>query len=247
MLSLRWGKLVGAVLSAMCCAAGAQIAVNNTRLVFLAGSKQVEFVITNESKQLQTLRAWVDTGDGDIAPDDTPAPFFVMPPVSKIQAGGKQTLRISFTGDSLPNGQESLFYLNLLNLAPVPEKKEGENFMRFDARSRFKLFFRPTALPGDPLTAAQQLAWRLDPAERPTRLTANNPSPYFLTLIRVRLMHGPDLVQELDSAMASPFGSATFALAPQGTALGGALSVHYRYIDDYGLYRDCVAALNTGR
>ena len=246
MLSLRWGTLFGAALTAVCCAAGAQIAVNNTRLVYPAGSKHVEFVITNESKQLQTLRAWVDTGDGHVAPDDTPAPFFVMPPVSKIQAGGKQTLRISFTGESLPNGQESLFYLNLLNLAPVPEKTEDQNFVRFDARSRFKLFFRPIALQGDPLTAAQQLAWRLDPAERPARLTVHNPSPYFLTLVRVRLMRGPETVQELESAMASPFGSASFVLPPPGSDLRSAVSVHYRYIDDYGLSRDCVAALNTG-
>ena len=247
MLGPRWGTLFGAVTLAVCCAAGAQITVNNTRLVYPAGSKHVEFVITNESKQAQTLRAWVDTGDGDIAPDDTPAPFFVMPPVSKIQAGGRQTLRISFTGESLPNGQESLFYLNLLNLAPVPEKTEGQNLMRFDTRSRFKLFFRPSALPGDPLAAAQQLAWRLDTAERPARLTVHNPTPYFLTLVRVRLMRGPDMVQELESAMASPFGSSSFALAPPSTELRGALTVHYQYIDDYGLSRDCVAAVNTGR
>ncbi len=232
-------------LVAGCSAASAQVSVNNTRLVFPAGPKHVEFALTNESKQSQTIRAWVDYGDAQVEPDDIQAPFFVVPPVSKIEPGRKQTLRISYTGENLPAGQESLFYLNILNLAPASEIKDGQNSMRLNARSRFKIFFRPAALSGNPLDAAQQLVWRLNPADPAARLTANNPSPYFLSLVRVRLMRGQQVLQELESGMAAPFGSASFPLQAQGSDPRGATSVQYQYIDDYGLHRDCEFVLNT--
>ena len=228
-----------------CSAASAQVSVNNTRLVFPAGPKHVEFALTNESKQPQTIRAWVDSGDAQVAPDDIQAPFFVTPPVSKIQPASKQTLRISYTGENLPAGQESLFYLNILNLAPASEIKDGQNSMRLNARSRFKIFFRPAALSGNPLDAAQQLVWRLDAADPAARLTANNPSPYFLSLVRVRLIRGQQVLQELESGMAAPFGSASFPLQAQGSDPRGATSIQYQYIDDYGLHRDFGYVLNT--
>lgn len=240
-------KLLGMLLLACCGASPAQVTVNNTRLVFPAGPKAVEFALTNTSKQMQTIRAWVDSGDAQVAPDDAQAPFFVMPPVSKIQPGTKQTLRISYTGAQLPDNQESLFYLNLLNLAPATQKGSDQNSIRFDTRSRFKLFFRPAGLPGDPFAAAQQLAWNVDAPGHATRLTASNPSPYFLTLVRIRLMRGTAVLRDLESAMVEPFSSAHFALPPELADLRAATSVHYQYIDDYGLYRDCEAALDATR
>lgn len=234
-------------LVAGCSVAAAQVSVSNTRLVFPAGSKHVEFALTNESKQSQTIRAWVDSGDAEVAPEDIQAPFFVMPPVSKIQPGSKQTLRISYSGENLPAEKESLFYLNLLNLAPTPDFRDGPNSMRFNARSRFKIFFRPPALSGNPLDAARQLVWRLDPADPVARLTANNPSPYFLSFVRVRLMQGQQALQELESGMVSPFGIVSFPVQAQVSDPRRATSVQYQYIDDYGLYRDCEVVLSVAR
>lgn len=230
---------------ATCGSAAGQLVVSNTRVIFTAGSKLVEFAVSNQSKELQTIRAWIDSGDAQVAPDDVQAPFFVMPPVSKIKPGGKQTLRISFTGEHVPTGQESLYYLNILNLAPVSEQQDSQNAMRFHARSRFKVLLRPPALPGDPSEAARQLPWLLDPAGAAERLTANNVSPYFLSLVNIRLMRGKQPMQELESSTVAPYSSVSFPLQSQGSDAHGATSVEYQYIDDYGLYRDGVFVFKT--
>jgi P pilus assembly chaperone PapD len=202
----------------------------------------IEYHEINGQRYEMTLWDDVETYLSSVYP---PAANDLTPPVSKIQPASKQTLRISYTGENLPAGQESLFYLNILNLAPASEIKDGQNSMRLNARSRFKIFFRPAALSVNPLDAAQQLVWRLDAADPAARLTANNPSPYFLSLVRVRLMRGQQVLQELDSGMAAPFGSASFPLQAQGSDPRGATSIQYQYIDDYGLHRDFGYVLNT--
>lgn len=237
--------LLGVIVCAACSTAAAQLEVQNTRVVFTAGSKSVEFALSNASKEQQTIQAWIDSGDAQIAPDDAQAPFFVTPPVSKIRPGGKQILRISFTGDTFATGQESLYYLNILNLAPVPVVADGQNAMRFHTRSRFKVLFRPPGLPGNPAQAAQQVGWRLDAQGNGHGLTANNPSPYFLSLVNIRLLRGQHAIQALESSTVAPHSNASFQLRDPGSDAGAATSVEYQYIDDDGLYRDCSFAFKT--
>lgn len=238
-LSAYGARLLCVAACAACTTASSQLVVRNTRLVFPAGSRAVEFALNNASRELQTVQAWIDAGDAQTAPDDAQAPFFVTPPVSKIRPGGTQTLRISFTGDTFTTGQESLYYLNILNLAPLPEAQDGQNTMRFHTRSRFKVLFRPPGLAGNPAQAAQQMTWRLEQHGGGPRLTASNPSPYFLSLVNIRLLRGQLVVQELEPSTLAPFSSASMALRSSGNDADGATSVEYQYIDDYGLHRDC--------
>ena len=229
--------LAALVLGVGCGAAGAQLLLSNSRLVYPVGGRQVEMTITNDGKRLITAQAWVDAGDVDARPDDTQAPFLVSPPVSKILPGKSQTLRISYTGAPASGDRETLYYLNILDIAPPPENNAGANYIRMNVRSRFKVFLRPTGLASDPLAAAKALVWNVSALDAAAQLVVHNPSPYFLSLAHIRLLRGTEVLQEIQSGLVQPFGSTTLAITEPTTNWRDASSLQYEYIDDHGLAR----------
>lgn len=250
------GVWAACALWACCGAAGAQLLLSNSRLVYPAGARQVEMTMTNDGKRLITAQAWVDAGDVDARPEDTQAPFLVSPPVSKIQPGQTQTLRISYTGSPPSGDRETLYYLNILDIAPKPENTANVNSVRMNVRTRFKIFVRPAGLGGDPASAAAALHWAIGPngttdvantsdssktptisppSDKAAQLIADNPSPYFLSLINVRLLRGKEVLQELPPAMAAPFGCARFTFNNVVPAWEQSTTVQYDFIDDHGV------------
>ena len=271
---VRPGRLVRKlclVLLACCGAAQAQLSLSNSRVVFQPGVRQVEMVVTNESSGVVTIRAWVDTDQAPRAPEDAQAPFLVTPPSSRIRPGASQILRVNHTGATPSGDREQLYYLYLLDLAPAGEKGSSNNLMRLDVLSRFKVFVRPAGLRSDPRTAAQALRWRIDPAgttgtppqadasaeSRPeglatasgasVALVVNNPSPYFLTLIQVRLLQGETVLQTFEPRMAAPFGTARFAIDAAGTHWQQATAVAYEHVDDYGIGQSARQSLEPAK
>jgi P pilus assembly chaperone PapD len=235
-----------------CGPASAQLLLSSSRLVYPVGARQVEMTITNDGQRLITAQAWVDADEIQARPEDTQAPFLVSPPVSKIQPGKSQTLRISYTGAPTTGDRETLYYLNILDIAPPPEKNAGANYMRMHVRSRFKVFYRPAGLAGDPVAAAKALVWKLTADGIPggsqvsggrAQLIADNPSPYFVSLVNVRLMRGSEVLRELPPAMASPFGQARLNVDNPHFEWRQATTVQYEFIDDYGSNRLTVSTL----
>lgn len=216
-----------------CGPASAQLLLSSSRLVYPVGARQVEMTITNDGQRLITAQAWVDADEIQARPEDTQAPFLVSPPVSKIQPGKSQTLRISYTGAPTTGDRETLYYLNILDIAPPPEKNAGANYMRMNVRSRFKVFYRPAGLAGDPVAAAKALVWTVSPLDAPAQLIIENPSPYFQSLINIRLLRGTEVLLEIPAGLAKPFGSTWLAIEKPTSNWRLATTVQYEYIDDY--------------
>ena len=238
--------LAALVLGVGCGAAGAQLLLSNSRLVYPVGARQVEMTITNDGKRLITAQAWVDAGDVDARPDDTQAPFLVSPPVSKILPGKSQTLRISYTGAPAVRDRETLYYLNILDIAPAPEKDTGMNYVRMNVRSRLKIFVRPAGLAGDPLAAAKALVWKLSAPDAPAQLVVHNPSAYFLSLSGIRLMRGSEVLHEITGAMAPPFGSAQLSIEKPPGNWRAVTALQYAYIDEHSIKHPAGYTLTTG-
>ena len=238
--------LAALVLGVGCGAASAQLLLSNSRLVYPVGGRQVEMTITNDGKRLITAQAWVDAGDVDARPDDTQAPFLVSPPVSKILPGKSQTLRISYTGAPAVRDRETLYYLNILDIAPAPEKDTGMNYVRMNVRSRLKIFVRPAGLAGDPLAAAKALVWKLSPPDAPAQLVVHNPSAYFLSLSGIRLMRGSEVLHEITGGMAPPFGSTQLNIEKPPGNWRAATALQYAYIDEHSIKHPAGYTLTTG-
>ncbi|RMH90932.1 molecular chaperone [Lysobacter pythonis] len=225
--SLR-ALLLAASMPLLCPDALAGVVVHGTRVVYPAQAREITVQVTNTGDAPSLIQAWVDSGDPRQTPDGSDAPFVLTPPISRVEPGRGQALRLIFSGAALPADRESLFWLNVLDVPPSPEKSAGgeQNYLQIAIRSRLKLFYRPAGLAGEANEAPAALRWRRDGG----RLRVENPTPYHVTLAEVRALaaDGGERVVEAQGTMVAPWRHLEFA-APAGTD-----RVRFLTINDYG-------------
>ncbi|CDL40775.1 Pi-fimbriae chaperone protein [Citrobacter freundii] len=82
----------------------------------------------------------------------------VLPPLQRINGGQKGIARVTKTSgiNALPQDRESLFYLNVREIPPKPDKP---NVLQLAMQSRIKLFYRPTAIVPETPGACGKTNW----------------------------------------------------------------------------------------
>ncbi|VTP16524.1 Chaperone protein EcpD precursor [Phytobacter ursingii] len=215
----------------------AGIQINATRVIYPAAKKEVTLSITNESTTPRLLQAWVDNGDPDVQPETAKLPFLVTPPISRIDPGKGQTLRIIFTGGTLPADRESVFWLNILEVQPKSSiSKENSDRIKFTVRSRLKVFYRPMGLPGSPNDAAAQLHWRLISQGKGYALECDNPTAWNVSFHDVRLKSAPAVADTKQNGMCPAKGKKLIPVKEVMAPRSG--RVLFTTIDDYGGYKE---------
>jgi len=231
-------NVIAALLSAcfFSSSALASITITGTRVIYPAAEKEITVRLNNRADRPSLVQAWIDNGDVSQTLDKIDVPFILLPPFCRIEAHKGQTLRMVYNGNKLHATQESLFWLNVLDIPPKDKKLAGKNQLQMAMRSRIKIFFRPASLSEEGAKqAAVSLIWRK--GSKSDRLTAINPSPYFVNVSRVSAdaRSGRQLATQRGEMLA-PGTSKEFTLH------GGSLThikpvIHYQYLDDYGAAR----------
>jgi P pilus assembly chaperone PapD len=215
-----------ALLSGMHAEAG--VLVGATRVVFDGKKREASLSVKNEEKIPFVVQTWLDNGD-DQRKDGTP--FVVTPPIFRLDPGKENILRVMYSGQGAPTDRESVYWLNVQEIPPAPEQ---ENVLQIAVRSRVKLFYRPKGLGGDPVQAAEQLQWHINPDSKTgkVKLVARNDSAYHVNLAEIKLKsHGAE--QDVAIGMVPPKGEKTFDVKqPAGVSPG--TEVQYSFINDYG-------------
>jgi chaperone protein EcpD len=230
---------MAAIVTCLCAATVAQasVVVGGTRVVFPAQQGEATVRLTNENDHAALVEAWIDTGDLNSTPNSVSTPFLITPPLFRMDPHKDQSLRIIYTQGSqpLPSDRESLFWLNVLEIPPKPTDAQSvdRNYLQFAIRSRLKLLYRPTSLPGNAMKAADKLSF----TTQGTALVAHNPTPYYVTISKLSL--GPD-GKPIDGAsgMAAPFGDLRLPLKGLTQAPSAGTPVVFTVIDDYGAADD---------
>jgi len=176
----------------------------------------------------------VDSGDPTEKPSDSKAPFMVTPPMSRVDPGKGQTFRLMYTGSPLPTDRESVFWFNVLEVPPRPKAKGGEdnNYLQFAIRTRIKIFFRPKGLAGNPLSAIEQLTWRVTKDGKGFIAECTNNSPFNVSFSDVSFKSAPEAKDIAKGGMCPALGKTTFALRGNPDASQGKLSL--TAINDFG-------------
>lgn len=235
-------KQIEKIIMAICCAAlllpsfvaQAGVQVIGTRLIFNGAKKEASLPVENSSTRPFLVQAWVDDGNDTGGPStDNKTPFFVTPPLSRLDGGKQNILRVLRAGGGkLPTDRESVFWMNVKE---IPEAAKEQNVLQIAMRSRIKLFYRPEGLQVDPLEAHTKLNWTLLKQEVEGKETfavrASNPTPYFLTVSDLKI-NGSEEVPTIE--MVAPFSQTIFSLGKTKYAMGGAQELSYRTINDYG-------------
>ncbi|MGY4730737.1 fimbria/pilus periplasmic chaperone [Burkholderia pyrrocinia] len=221
-----------------CClppiSAHASVDVGATRVVYRANEPEATVSLRNDSKSPSLVQVWIDRGDAGAAPSNVSVPFIVTPPVSRVDPGKGQVLRILQDGTALPKDKESVFWLNVLDIPPRPDGFDASNnYLQLAFRTRIKLFYRPPGLPGSSDDAPAALRWTLERANGHEVLLAANPTAYYVSLSSVAVTDGSGKTANNDGGMVAPGQTQVFPLAGN-VAPSAALTAHYRAINDYG-------------
>lgn len=207
----------------------ASVVLERTRLIFPADKSIISLQVFNRSEQPTLIQSWVDEGNIASTPETSTAPFIVIPPMAKITANGGLQLKIQQLENQLPKDRESVFYLNVLDIAPKPENRENLSTLQFALQTRIKLFYRPIQLK----LTTDEVFKQIEITRNGKYLEINNPTAYFFTISKIYL--GDNEEQPLTNAiMMAPF-------AKQHIQYQGKVDTYQAitvvYIDDDGNYQ----------
>ncbi len=179
----------------------ATVIIDGTRVIYPESDKEISVALTNKTEKPYLVQSWIDDGDSKASPSDIHVPFILTPPVSRVNSGNSQALKIIYTGDDLPKDRESVFWLNVLSVPPV--NNTDTNSLQIAYRTRIKLFFRPDGLVGK----ANQTLDRLELEPKSGYLTVKNPSPYHVSVTTIVFVVDGVIYDSSEVDMMAPYSS----------------------------------------
>lgn len=212
---IRTTGLAVALLPLALMTANAGVIIGGTRIIFEGAKKEATINITNPDNTPYLIQSWIDMQDGVAGK----APFIITPPLYRLDGGQKNLERIVMTG-SLPQEQESLFWLNI---KAIPSASKQMNALQIVVKTRIKLIYRPEGLRAStPEEQANKLTWQ----QSGNAIQVNNPTPYVINFNEITL--GGRKLDDVTYVL--PGASARFSL-PEGTS---GHSLTFKVINDYG-------------
>lgn len=198
--------------------AQAGVIVGGTRVIFDGGSKEAVISVDNPDASPYLIQSWVENEAGQRDKNS----FIVTPPLFRLDAKQKNTLRILSATPVMAQDRETLFWLNIKSIPSSPPSA-GDNSLQLAINTRIKLIYRPATLKASgPEEASRQLKW----TRVGQSLTVSNPSPYYINFYSLSV--GGKNVEK--ATFVAPRSSATFSL-PDQIKSGG---VEWKIISDYG-------------
>lgn len=215
--------------------ANASVTIGGTRVVYPLDQREVTVKLENDSKAPSLVQVWIDDGNADAKPGEIKVPFVITPPIFRMNAKKAQTLRVMYTGESLPQDRESVYWLNVLDIPPKASGAPQANTLSLAYRTRIKIFARPHKLPGNPEDAAGQLNWKIIAATdgKGQALSVSNPTPYYVSFSEIDVESNGQTFRNERGGMVAPRASAVLPVAKMNGVAAGA-KVHYIAISDYG-------------
>lgn len=193
----------------------AGIVMGGTRVIYQEGKREASISVTNADVHSPYLvQSWIENYAEN---DKSKVPFIVTPPLFRLDPEQENVLRINFIGADLPHDRESVFWLNVKSISPT--QKGDANKLQVNIKSKFKIFYRPHGLAGDPEKACQMLTFKIVG----NRLVAQNPTPYFVSFFTLSV--GGDDIDE--PGMIGPLTRKEWPVNGSGT-------VKWRAINDFG-------------
>ena len=205
------------------------IVIKGTRVIYPASQSEVTIGMTNTGTAPVLAQSWIDNGIQIDDPEKVVSPFVLTPPISRIDAGKGQTLRIALIDNKgMAKDKESIFYLNVLEIPTVNKKAAGGNKLSIAFRTRLKLFYRPEGLSGSPGEAAEKIQWTITH----NGVKATNPSPFYVSMGTVTYSTGGKKYTA-DGEMIAPGSSYEYAFKGAGSVID-IRAVSFNSINDYG-------------
>lgn len=169
----------------------AGIVLDRTRVVFSAGQREVSVAVVNDGDLPYLLQAWIGTDPEHGLPETSSAPFHIVPPLQRINAGARESLRILQLPGMLPSDRESLFWLSVLAIpGHVADGPVDAGRLDMAIQTNIKVFYRPVGM--GPLETGREGSLRLSLQRKQGTclLRVENPSPLHLSIAGMSVIEG---------------------------------------------------------
>ncbi|KWK80592.1 hypothetical protein WM16_04840 [Burkholderia ubonensis] len=204
----------------------AGVVVGATRVIVQADKREAVVPVKNADSQPYVVQAWIDGGTEQ---PGAKTPFFVTPPLSRLDPGKENLLRVMRVKHALPDDRESLLWLNVKEIPATPKQ---DNVLQIAIQTRLKTFYRPSGLPGSAADAPAALTWRVESSDAGAVLSVHNPTPYHVTFAKIGLDAGA--TEDVDLEIAPPLQSTQYALKHVKRVPAQPVSLQFSTINDYG-------------
>ncbi len=205
----------------------AAVQPDRTRIVFNANDKATSLRIENQSDKLPYLAySRIENEKGEKSDDLLVA----LPPIQRLEPKATSQVRIvkQASTPKLPGDRETLFYYNMREIPPAPDKSSDHAVLQIAIQSRIKLFWRPATLRKK---TGEHVELQLQVSQQSNQLTLKNPTAYYLT-IAYPGQNEKGVLPGFKTTMVAPFGSVT---THTGSYNGS--QFYLGYMDDYGALR----------
>ncbi|WP_198138472.1 fimbria/pilus periplasmic chaperone [Photobacterium sp. SKA34] len=153
--------------------------MNKTRYIYNEGQGDITLNISNDTDVNYGGQVWID----NLHKVNTKSVnFIVLPSMFKIVKNGRQIIRLKNIGNDIRKDQESLFFINVLEMPPRP-KNAPDSFMQVALQTRVKLIYRPSSLQKSRLAAEKEI--KIERVNHSYQLI--NPTPYYFAISKVKV------------------------------------------------------------
>lgn len=205
----------------------AAITIKGSRIILKHSEKETILPIKNSSAYPVIIQSWVDDGHPDGTPEKAVnSPVISIPVIFRLNEGELKYIRLLNKLIPYYTDHESLYWLNLYEIAPKPKnKKFNENAVSVATRLQIKLFYRPDKLNmtiseiSDRLTFAQNKKSKV--------LIVCNPTPFYVTFSMLRVKNPRS---DLPGMMLKPFSLQDIKLMQNWVGS----KIEYQLISDSG-------------
>jgi len=198
--------------------AHAGVVIGGTRIVYDGAKKESAISLENPDDSPYLIQSWVENEAGQ----SDKSSFIVTPPLFRLDAKQKNTLRVMQAAVGLAQDRETLYWLNIKSI-PSADPDRAENTLQLAINTRIKLIYRPAALNSStPEQASTQLQW----SRQGNKLHVNNPTPYYVNFNAISV-GGKALA---NVTYVAPRSTASFTLP----AAASGSQVEWKVISDYG-------------
>lgn len=233
-------RLYCLLLALSCLAASARswagVTAERTRVIFSEGAREASLLLSNVNPYPVVTQVWVDDGRLDSGPDEK-NPIIVLPPIFRLESKAQRSLRLIFIGEKLPEDRESLYWLNIYEIPPMPtDRISSENsVLTVTMRTQMKVFYRPKGLKMSSNDAVEKLRFYLRPDRGQLLLDVKNPTPYHVTLGQVEL-NAAGQKASMAGAIVEPYSSNNFPVGSVSSEFNFAdrVSLRFSWVDDGG-------------
>ena len=205
----------------------AAVQPDRTRIVFNANDKATSLRIENQSDKLPYLAySWIENEKGE----KSDALLVALPPIQRLEPKATSQVRVvkQASTTQLPGDRETLFFYNMREIPPAPDKSSDHAILQVAIQSRIKLFWRPAALRKK---AGEKVELQLQVSQQGNQLTLKNPTAYYLTIAYLG-RNEKGVLPGFKTVMVAPFSTVN-----TNTGSYSGSQFYLGYMDDYGALR----------